>query len=285
MCATGCAEWRVYHLLESWQMTIRVFPRRTSFTPDDGLAFVGDPPLWRPEAKTVLVSCAFTWDVPETERLAEAWGCYYPNVEIGGPAYDTPNDFVPGLFVKHGVTFTSRGCNNRCPWCLVPDREGKIRELSIQPGYIVQDNNLLQCSRQHQEQVYAMLKAQSRAAVFSGGLQASLVNDWVAAQLRGLRIKSVFMAADTDGALDALSEAAKRLAFLSRDKLYAYVLIGRESMPQAVARLEEVWRAGCIPFAQLYQPPDKHINYDGQWRDLARQWSRPAIIKGIMKGK
>jgi hypothetical protein len=56
---------------------VRVFPRRTSLTPDDALAFVGDPPLWRPEADEVHVSCTFTWDIPEAKRLAEAWSHLY----------------------------------------------------------------------------------------------------------------------------------------------------------------------------------------------------------------
>lgn len=40
---------------------IRVFPRRTKWTPTDSYAFVGDPPMMRPEADEVHVSCVFTW--------------------------------------------------------------------------------------------------------------------------------------------------------------------------------------------------------------------------------
>jgi len=54
---------------------IRVFPRRTSFTPVDELAFVGDPPLERPAADEVHVSCTFTWDRPRAEYLKLA--CSY----------------------------------------------------------------------------------------------------------------------------------------------------------------------------------------------------------------
>ena len=84
-------------------MTIlRVFPRRTNATPDDDLAFVGDPPLpaFRPEADEVHVSCTFTWDRHEAERLQHAWTLYYPNVKLGGPAYDDPGgEFVLGRYV------------------------------------------------------------------------------------------------------------------------------------------------------------------------------------------
>ena len=64
----------------------RVFPRRTSATPDDELAFVGDPPLFLPTADEVHVSCTFTWDRPQAQRLARAWANHGYTVRIGGPA-------------------------------------------------------------------------------------------------------------------------------------------------------------------------------------------------------
>ncbi len=40
---------------------IRVFPRKTKWTPDDELAFVGDPPLFRsPDNEAVYVSVTFS---------------------------------------------------------------------------------------------------------------------------------------------------------------------------------------------------------------------------------
>jgi len=271
---------------------IRVFPRRTSFTPTDALALVGDPGLWLPEAEEVHVSCTFTWDEPECERLWQAWSQYYPKVKYGGPAYSSPiMTFTPGRYVKEGVTFTSRGCNNRCPWCLVPDREGLLKEMPIvQPGHIIQDNNLLQCSHWHQERVYAMLKVQRRAAIFSGGLQTSLLDDWVVEQFAGLRISKIFVACDTDGGLDALREAMQRLRhvfpdpWVMRRTVSCYVLIGRNGIDSEKDRLRAVWDTGAMPFAQLFQPPDKVIHYDRAWRELARAWSRPAIMKSMLGG-
>lgn len=263
---------------------IRVFPRRTSFTPRDEFAFVGDPPLIRPEADEVHVSVTFFWDKAEGERLARAWGQYYP-VSLGGPAYGSPvSDFVPGRYIKPGVTFTSRGCNHRCPWCVVPEREGGLTLIKdFAPGHIIQDNNLLQTSRSHQEHVYAMLKGQRQRAEFSGGLEAALVDDWVAEQLKGLRISQLFLACDNDMGLKPLARALSRLGFLRRNQLRCYVLLGfrGESLGQGLARLEQVWELGARPFAQLYQPPEGRIHYAREWRQAARVWSRPAAMKAI----
>lgn len=262
---------------------VRVFPRKTSMTPTDEFAFVGDPPLFgRPEADEVHVSVTFTWDAVEGERLASAWGCYYKIVRIGGPAFNSkPDGFTPGLYIRHGVTFTTRGCNNRCPWCLVPRREGRLVEISdFCAGHIVQDNNLLQASHQHISKVFEMLKVQRRAAVFSGGLQSSLVGDWFADELRGIRVNSVFLAADSKQAIRPLERAIGRLSFLGRRKIRVYAMVGYdgETLSDAEGRLQTIWDLGGMPFAQLYQPAEKFIRYDYEWRQLVRKWSRPAAM-------
>jgi hypothetical protein len=267
---------------------IRVFPRKTSMTPvDDPYVFVGDPPLWRPEADTVNISVTFTWDIEEGRRLQGAWEQYYPVVKLGGPALNgrPPNGFTPGMYVKHGVTFTSRGCNNHCPWCLVPEREGRLRTIPIQPGHVVQDNNFLQCPTNHRLAVYRMLSSQRKAAEFSGGLDAKLITDEVADELRGLRIHQVFLAADTEAALSPLAKAVKKLSFLPRQKLRCYVMVAYngETLTQAEARLRKVWELRAMPFAQLYQPPDEYIDYNHEWKALARTWSRPAAMKALME--
>jgi hypothetical protein len=289
---------------------VRVFPRKTSMMPTDPYAFVGDPPLWKPEAHMVHVSVSFTWDIEEGRRLREAWAQHYPVVKLGGPAFNNGgfiperteikegderqwarwirirDRFVPGMYIRHGVTFTSRGCDNDCPWCLVPQAEGKLRTIQIMPGHIVQDNNLLQCPASHRRAVFQMLSSQRKAASFPGGLDARLVTDEVANELRGLRIHQVFLAADTEGMLRPLSKAIKKLSFLPRQKLRCYVLIayGGETMAQAETRLRKVWELGAMPFAQLYQPPDRYIDYDHEWKILARIWSRPAAMKALMAG-
>lgn len=267
---------------------VRVFPRKTSMTPTDPYTFVGNPPLWRPWPAMVHVSVTFTWDIEEGKRLQDAWAQYYPIVKLGGPAFNNGgfiDHFMVGMYIKCGVTFTSRGCDNDCPWCLVPQAEGRLRTIPIMPGHIVQDNNLLQCPSRHRWAVFQMLNSQRRAASFPGGLDAGLVTDQVADELRGLRIHQVFLAADTEGMLRPLAKAINRLSFLPRQKLRCYVLLayGDETLTQAEARLRRVWELGAMPFAQLYQPPDRRINYSREWKALTRTWSRPAAMKALMK--
>ena len=267
-------------------MILRVFPRRTEMTPKDDYAFVGDPPtsIFRPEANEVHISCCFTWDRSIAERLKLAWQQYYPIVKIGGPAYDDPcYSFIPGLYIRRGVTFTSRGCNNQCPWCEAWRREGKLREGTIYSGNFIQDNNLLQCSRLHLELVFGMLRREKEIE-FSGGLDSRLVTDNIADEIRALRIKQVFLACDTKEAIKPLRKAIKKL-ILPKQKVRCYVLLKfnpNETISEAMERMELVWEAGAMPFAQLYQPRDKWIDYPKEWTRFARTWSRPAAMKAVM---
>ena len=65
---------------------IRVFPRRTKWTPNDDLAFIGEPPIiGRPPDLPVYVSCSFTWDLNECERLYRSWLDHYSDVQIYKP--------------------------------------------------------------------------------------------------------------------------------------------------------------------------------------------------------
>lgn len=129
-----------------------------------------------------------------------------------------------------------------------------------------------------------MLGSQRKASVFAGGLDARLITDEVADELRGLRIRQVFLAADTDAALKPLAKAIQKLAFLGRQKTRCFVLIAYdgETLEQAETRLRQVWKLGAMPFAQLYRPLDQHIEYSHDWKLLARTWSRPAAMKALM---
>ena len=138
---------------------IRIFPQRTSYTPVDDYVFIGLPPReWPeliPEHEEVHVSCVFTWDKAYCEFLAHQWeSATNKPVKLGGPAFGSPaGEFIPGMYIKTGVTYTTRGCNNQCPWCIVPKIEGRLRELPIQSGNVIQDNNFLQASRAHKDKV------------------------------------------------------------------------------------------------------------------------------------
>lgn len=263
---------------------IRVFPSRTSMTPRDSLAFVGDPPMFRPVGDLpVRVSVTFTWDLAESRRLARAWGEHYSDVKLGGPALDDPGtDFTPGRFLARGNVFTSRGCPHRCSFCLVPAREGAVRELPIEAGWNVCDSNLLACSPGHIDAVFGMLGRQRERAVFSGGLDTRLLTARHVDLLREIRVGQMFFACDTPGALPRLERAAEMVADFPLERKRCYVLIGYrgDTQLEAERRLEWVLALGFLPFAQLYRGPAG--SDQPAWAALRRKWCRPAAYRATV---
>lgn len=261
---------------------IRVFPKRNKWTPTDGLAFIGDPPLFLPDEMPVRVSVTFTWDIPEAQRLHRAWQTFYSDVKIGGPAFDDcGGEFEPGRFIREGVTITSRGCIRNCSFCLVPKREGKIRELKIKDGWIVNDNNLLACSRSHVEAVFEMLRRQKHPIDFPGGIDTRLLKPWHIDLFKSIHLGRLFVACDSEAQLKPLEKAADLLADFPQNKKHCYVLIcyQNDTMAAAEKRLRRVYELGFLPFAMLYEDW-KHKD----WKKFQRTWCRPAAYKTLMKG-
>jgi hypothetical protein len=265
----------------------RVFPRRTRATPDDALAFVGEPDLLTPpQLDQIHISCAFSWDRLECERLAEIWSRRGP-VEIGGPGLGMRGeDFTPGCYLKPGYVITSRGCPNHCWFCSVWRRDGDVRELPITSGWIVQDDNLLACSPKHFDAVCDMLAHQPHRANFTGGLEAARLTDHHLDRLARLRIEQMFFAYDTPEDLDPLMDAGRRLRHVGLGRghrLRCYVLCGypSDTYLAAESRIVLAVSAGFFPMAMLWR--DFRGKADPEWRRWQRQYARPRIIGSKIK--
>lgn len=259
-------------------MIARVFPTKTNMCPVGENVYFGLPDKNTPQYKQIHISVTFTWDLPKIQYLQSAWE-NFGKVKVGGPAFDDPGSiFMPGFYLKSGVTITSRGCPNNCSWCFVPKREGKIREIPIMPGNIIQDNNLLACSEQHLCKVFEMLKTQKQID-FSGGLEAKLITKDIVQELSKLKIKQLWIAYDHPANKQSVEKAVSILRqYFNRNKIRCYALIGfgNDTIEKAKERLEWLWNIGTLPFAMLYHT---HL----EWKKFQREWTRPIIIRSKME--
>jgi hypothetical protein len=259
---------------------LRVFPRKTRATPVDDFVRIGLPTMFD-EADEIHISVTFTWDMPEAERLERQWRHIAPTL-VGGPATGEPSqEFIPGCYIKNGYVITSRGCPNSCWFCEVPKREGRVvRELPITEGWNVLDDNLLACSRDHIEAVFAMLAKQKKRPQFTGGLEAKRLKSWHLEAMRALRVDQFFFAYDTPDDWEWLERAASMLVAhgFSRQQARCYVLIGYpdDTLLYAESRLWETLDLGIFPMAMLWR--DKTGTPNKDWKTLQREWARPAII-------
>jgi hypothetical protein len=233
----------------------------------------------------VHVSCVFTWDIPKALEMQRQWE-FATNkpVRIGGPAFGTRGEaFTPGLYTKPGIVFTSRGCNNNCWFCFVPKRDGKLRELKIENGWNVQDDNLFSCSEKHIRAVFEMLKRQPKPAEFTGGIEAKILQPWHIELMQTITIKQMFFAYDTEDDYGPLVRAGEMLLNAGfKNQLRCYNLIGGpgDTIKKATDRLRKTFKAGFLPQAMLYR--DQTNRTDHKWRTFQRDYARPALARRLL---
>lgn len=270
---------------------IRVFPQRTSMTPDDSDVRINCGPDMFDEADEVHISVTFKYDIPKAEQLFRKWNHVAP-AKIGGPAYDDRGDiFNPGMYIKQGNVITHRGCLNSCWFCDVWKREGQeIRLLPICNGWNLLDNNIFACPIDHQEKVYTMLFNQKKRARFTGGLEAARFTNYQAAWLKMLNPEYVYFAYDEPKDYEPLVSAAricKEFELFKGHSIGCYVLIGypKDTFEDAERRLWQVVNLGIMPQAMLYNKgwDIKDENLRKQWKRFQREWANKVIVGSKMK--
>lgn len=271
--------------------TLRIFPRKTKATPDDENVRFGLPGLFD-EADQILISVTFIEDIEKAENLYDSWKYVSSDIEIGGPAFDDyGNEFNPGLFLKKGYIFTSRGCPNNCWYCKTPQREGKIRELIIKEGYNILDSNLLACSENHIKAVFQMLSKQKERPKFTGGFDTQFIKPWIVEALKELNSKEIFFAYDKRIDYEPLIETCKLLKKYEElpnpSHVYrCYVLIGYENdtIEAAERRLNQILELGLLPMAMLYDK-EKHRQAQDGWVAFQWHWCRMHIVATKLREK
>ena len=207
------------------------------------------------------------------------FGSLPPEVEACPPDYT----LYPGW--KPAIGFLTRGCGRRCPWCIVPLKEGNIRPAAtweqikrpdsremvlLDNNVLASDHGLEQIDRMGREQVWVD---------FNQGLDARLITPEIARMLARLHwIRFVRLACDTSEMLPVIRQATAYLkeAGVSAFRFWAYALVRDvEEVHRRVLALREM---GVEPFAQPYR------DYDGgeptaEQKAFARWVNRKSLFK------
>lgn len=182
------------------------------------------------------------------------------------------------------IGFLTRGCINKCPWCVVPLKEGYIRpaatwqqiKRSDSREIIFLDNNVLACD--HGIHQIEDMGGKPVWVDFNQGLDASFIDKSVAKLLKRLHwIRFIRVSCDTKSRIDPVETAVNNMkeAGISPSRFWSYVLV-RDNVDEALERVYTLKRLGVTPFAQPYR------DYDGgeppQWqKDFARWVNNKAI--------
>lgn len=189
---------------------------------------------------------------------------------------------------NYAIGFLTRGCIRKCPWCVVPRKEGGIRKYSNwrdikrpdSRDIVFMDNNVLACDWGI-EQIESMMGENVRVD-FNQGLDARLITNDVARMLSQLKwIRFIRMSADTDAMLEVVLSAIDRLRYygVKPYRIFVYVLVQDiTSAEKRVIRLREV---GANPFAQPYRDFATNTEPSIEQRCFARWVNDKAIFKTV----
>jgi len=162
------------------------------------------PPRGFERPDVAYISCIFTWNAPLAHGMAEFLKAQGAEVYLGGSGVDlkaTLPDEVEHLMpdydlygVDFSMGFLTRGCIRRCPWCIVPQKEGHIKRWSplsefLHPKHrkvMLLDNNLLAHpdAPDMLRELVALSRTRGLMVCFTQGLDIRLITPEMAKLLR-----------------------------------------------------------------------------------------------------
>jgi hypothetical protein len=243
-----------------------------------------------PEVDTVMASCIF--HTPASMRRIEALRRRFGDrLHLGGSGVDLQTRLPPhiesleadfSLYPALGdraIGFLTRGCPRRCPFCVVPLKEGKPRLVSNLESLlqgrrklILLDDNLL--AHPQADELLDQMAAANLAVNFNQTLDLRLLTQRRANLLRRIHCSNAvftrrcyhFSLNDTRG-METLRERLKVLSLCPEDNVEFVCMYGfRTTLAEDLARFQFL---RSLPrsyvFVQRYQPPP-----GGPEPDLAR---------------
>lgn len=229
----------------------------------------------------------FTPDNPALPHGTIKGGTGYGEYAELPPAVD---DAFPGYSiypsVNYAIGFLTRGCIRKCPWCVVPKKEGDIRPYRAwqeikrpdSRDIVFMDNNVLACDY-GVEQMASMI-GQNVRVDFNQGLDARLITSDTAEIISKLKwIRFIRMSCDTDAMLDTVIDAIYRLGSYGVKPYRVFVYLLVQDIKSAEFRATRLRDVGVDVFAQPYRDFENKIEPTQEMKDFARWVNRKPIFK------
>ena len=212
----------------------------------------------------------------EIDRLQPDYSIY-PNV---------PKDTAYG--------FLTRGCPNKCKWCVVPRKEGAIvpymdvDEIAIEgrTKLVLMDNNILAAGDYCMEQPRKIIDRGYRVD-FNQALDARLVNEDNAkllAQVKWLDNDRIRFGCDTQGQIKECERAMRLLEeYGFRGQYFLYTMLN-DNLEESYKRVRYWWlreqavrsakdgKPHVYAYAQPYRDPANPLRPIPQWQKDMAQW-------------
>lgn len=233
--------------------------------------------------------------------------CYDADEFIrGGTGYDiksqlpdeidrTQPDYsiYPNVPTDTAYGFLTRGCPNKCPWCVVPRKEGAIRpymdidEIAIEgrSKIVLMDNNILAAGDYAVEQLNKIIERGYRVD-FNQALDARLVNDEYAkllAKVKWLDNNRIRFGCDTHNQIEDCERAMEMINSYGFTGQYFLYTMLNDNFSESFDRINHWWLRmrevrekhegrQVYAYAQPYRDPDNPHRPIPQWQKDMAGW-------------
>jgi len=220
----------------------------------------------------------------------------FGNVEYGGTGNNIktklpdeiehicPDYSLYGL--DYSLGFLTRGCPNKCGWCIVPDKEGNIKpnadidEFLRHDRVVLMDNNVL-ASDHGISQIEKLIRLKVKVD-FNQGLDARLIDDSIAKLLSKVKwLHPIRLACDTLAQMKHIEKAVRLLRWhnASPKKYFIYCII--KDIDEALERIKFLKGLYLDPFAQPYIDFRNNTVPTKEQKDLARWVNHKAVFNSV----
>ena len=190
---------------------------------------------------------------------------------------------------KEAYGFLTRGCVNKCSFCIVPRKEGVIRKhsditefLDGRKSAILMDNNVI-ASDWGLSQIEKIISLGIKVD-FNQGIDCRIIakDKSIAKLLAGVKwLRYIRMAYDNSAITEEVETAISYLkeAGIQPYKMFFYMLVKDGQIEDAEQRALTLDYLGCIPFAMAYRNLDKNEEPTHEQKRFARWCNMKATFK------
>ena len=246
---------------------------------------------WSPITTSIfdVIYSSKVFDFTPTNPYLPDWairgGTGYKDIPLNQKLPDNIDKCFPDYSIypecDYAIGYLTRGCPNKCPWCVVPQKEGKITpyrnwEKIVRPDskkLVLMDNNILACD-------FGI--SQLKSLIGSGykidlnqGMDARLVDDDIASILGKLEwIKYIRFSCDSKSQIEPIYRVVNHLGKhgIKPYKIFIYLLVTKD-IEDATYRVECLKKiSGINIYAQAERNGRKNISPNKMQLEFANRY-------------
>lgn len=243
--------------------------------------------LWATTYDQIYSSKVFTFT--QKDKL-------FGNVQYGGTGNDIKTKLPDEIEhicpdydlydLDYSLGFLTRGCPNKCSWCIVPEKEGDIKanadidEFLRHNKVVLMDNNVL-ASDYGIHQIEKLIKLKIKID-FNQGLDCRLIDDSIAKLLSKVKwLHPIRLACDTMAQMEPIQKAVRLLRWYNARPVRYFVYCLIKDIDEAMERIKFLKGLYCEPFAQPYRDFRNNIEPSKEQKRFSRWVNHTAVFNSI----